>query len=86
MEQGGFMVAEDLVVDTANRRLTEDRVTQEGGVLRARSADVIAPRPKIWNPFQELEAGERGPRRTHPSLQETDHETIPDGMEGHYFH
>ena len=79
-------MAEDLIVKTDIRRSTEDTVTQEGGVLRARSADVIAPRPKNWNPFQELETGERGPRRTHPSVQEVDLESIPDGMEGHYFH
>ena len=86
MEQGGQVVGEDRTVQTDIRRSTEDTVTQDGGVLRARSADVIAPRPKHWNPFQELEAGERGPRRTHPSVQEIDLEAIPDGMEGHYFH
>ena len=79
-------MAEDLIVKTDIRRSTEDTVTQEGGVLRARSADVIAPRPKNWNPFHELETCERGPRRTHPSVQEVDLESIPDGMEGHYFH
>ena len=80
------MVAEDLIVKTTSRRSTGDVVTQEGGVLRARSADVIAPRPRAWNPFQELETGERGPRRGHPSLQDKDLDTIPAGMEGHYFH
>ena len=85
MEQGGFKVKE-LTVETAQRRSTGDKVTQEGGVLRARSADVIAPSPNAWNPFQELESGERGPRRTHPSVQEIDREAIPDGMQGHYFH
>ena len=80
------MVTEDLIVKTTERRSTGDKVTQEGGVLRARSADVIAPQPKEWNPFQELEAGERRPRQTHPSFRMEDSEAIPEGMEGHYFH
>ena len=80
------MVNRNLIVKTNERRSTEDKVTQEGGVLRARSADVMAPRPRDWNPFQELEAGESTPRRTHPSVQTPDTDAIPDGMEGHYFH
>jgi hypothetical protein len=80
------MVAKKLIVKTASRRSAEDTVTQEGGVLRARNADVITPPATMWNPFQELEIGEPRPRPTHPSLHDIDLEAIPDGMEGHYFH
>ena len=86
LEQGRCVVGRKLVVESAPPNAAEDKVTQEDGVIRARNADVMTPRPSAWNPFQELEAGERGPRRTHPSLQEIDREAIPDGMEGHYFH
>jgi hypothetical protein len=86
LEQRRFMVAKQLIVKTTPRRSAEATVTQEGGVLRARNADVVAPSPRTWNPFQELEGGESRPRLTHPSMGELDLDAIPDGMEGHYFH
>lgn len=79
------MVIRTLIVNTMPRRSAEDIVTQQDGVLRVRDADVATPARGSWNPFQELEAGERRPRPTHPVMQDTDVETIPTGMEGNYY-
>ena len=78
-----------MAIDSADGdegRPAQDTVTQIGGVLRATNADVVTPPSLGWNPFQELETGERKPRATHPSLQDLDRESIPAGMEGSYFH
>lgn len=80
------MVIRTLIVDTKPRRSAGEIVRQEGGVLRARDADVVTPARGSWNPFQELEAGERRPRPTHPVMQDAAAEDIPDGMEGNYYH
>jgi hypothetical protein len=66
------------------RRSTEDKVTQTGGVLRARSAPRPEPPESTWNPFQELEEQIVEPA-TVRRLPPPDHDEIPDGQEGSYF-
>lgn len=72
------------LVDTMPRRPAEDTVTQEGGVLRARTSAQVTP--PDWNAFQELDAEGRVHLRVRGHLQsEDDAELIPDGMEGSYY-
>lgn len=75
------MVIKTLFVNTMPRRLAEETVTQEGGVLRAKGTPKIqAPE---WNPHQELESEERLHRRMAQYHQAED--SVPTGMEGNYF-
>ena len=81
------MVIKTLIVNTMPRRSAEDAVTQEGGVLRARTSPPPEPPASAWNPFQELEAEERVHVRVRARYHEMDDpEGIPDGMEGSYYH
>lgn len=68
------------------RRSTENKITQTGGVLRARNAPRPEPPSSTWNPFQELEAEEPelAPVRAFYHAKESSDE-IPDGLEGRYF-
>lgn len=76
------MVIKTLFVNTMPRRLAEDTVTQEGGVLRARKTPKV--QPPEWNPLRELESEERLHRRMaeYHAAEEAD---VPRGMEGNYY-
>ena len=76
------MVIKTLLVNTMPRRLAEDTVTQEGGVLRSRST----PRAEapVWNPIQELESEEVRHRRM-AAYHEAEESDVPEGMEGNYY-
>ena len=81
------MVIRTLIVNTMPRRSAEDIVTQQGGVLRARSVSPPQPPSAAWNPFQELEAEEPAPVRIRARYHVAESpENIPDGMEGSYYH
>jgi len=84
---GRSMVIKTFIVNTMPRRSAEDTVSQEGGVLRARSTPPLEPPASGWNPFQELEAEERIPVRVvrvrYHSVDSN--EDIPNGMEGLYY-
>lgn len=81
------MVIRTFIVNTMPRRSAQDPVTQEGGVLRARGTSPEAPMAAPqWNPFQELESEERVHIRVRADFTALDDETIPNGMEGSYFH
>ncbi|MDH3539071.1 MAG: hypothetical protein OEP52_03660 [Acidimicrobiia bacterium] len=80
------MVIKTLIVNTMPRRSAEDTVSQEGGVLRARSSPPLEPPASTWNPFQELEAEERVHIRVRARYHSADgKEDIPSGMEGSYY-
>ena len=66
------------------RRSTEDKVTQTGGVLRARNAPQPESPTSNWNPFQELEEQILAPAVVHQEAP-THPDEIPDGLEGRYF-
>ena len=75
-----------LIVNTMPRRSAEDIVTQEGGVLRARTSKPVKPPAAAWNPFQELHAEERIHIRVRAQYHAPEQsEDIPDGMEGSYY-
>ncbi len=79
------MVIKTLLVNTMPRRVAEDTVTQEGGVIRARNTPPVEPPRSTWNPFQELDSEERVHRRMaqyHAAEESGDN---PDGMEGNYY-
>ena len=80
------MAIKTFIVNTMPRRSAEDAVTQEGGVLRARTTPPPEPPPLVWNPFQELEAEERVHVRVRAAYHSAElNEGIPDGMEGSYY-
>lgn len=80
------MVIRTFIVNTMPRRSAEDTVSQEGGVLRARSTPPPEPPAVVWNPFQELEVEERIHIRVRARYHSVaDNEDIPDGMEGAYY-
>ena len=80
------MVIKTFIVDTMPRRSAEDIVSQEGGVLRARSTRPPERPSATWNPFQELEAEERVHIRVRASYHLPEpSEDIPTGMEGSYY-
>ncbi len=83
---GRPMVIKTFIVNTTPRRSAEDTVTQEGGVLRARTSPRVEPPASTWNPFQELEAEERVHVRVRANYHSVERsENIPDGMEGSYY-
>lgn len=80
------MVIKTLIVNTMPRRSAEDTVSQEGGVLRARSTPPPEPPAAAWNPFQELDVEDRVPVRVRRRSQPVeDNGDIPSGMEGSYY-
>ena len=80
------MVIKTFIVNTMPRRSAEDTVSQEGGVLRARTTPPPEPPAVVWNPFQELEAEERVHVRVRARYQPVeDNGDIPNGMEGSYY-
>lgn len=78
------MTIRTLIVNTMPRRSAEDTVTQEGGVLRARTTTAPQSPETVWNPYQELEAEERVHVRVRSQSLDDDTD-IPDGMEGSYY-
>ncbi len=80
------MVIKTLIVNTMPRRSAEDTVTQDGGVLRARTTPPPEPPAVAWNPFQELHAEERVHVRVRADYHSVERsEDIPTGMEGSYY-
>jgi hypothetical protein len=80
------MVIKTLIVNTMPRRSAEDTVSQEGGVLRARTTPPLEPPTSAWNPFQELELEERVHVRVRARYHSVERsEDIPTGMEGLYY-
>lgn len=79
------MVIKTFLVNTMPRRLAEDTVTQEDGVIRARTAPRLEPPRSRWNPIQELDSEERVHRRMAQYHEAEESEDIPDGMEGNYY-
>lgn len=84
------MAIKTLFVNTIGRTKAEEKVTQEDGVIRARSTPKPEPKPHdAWRLYFELESKEQVERlhkRLEDVLQRREANPVPEGMEGHYYH
>ncbi len=84
------MAIKTLIVNTIGGTTAAEKITQEDGVIRAKST----PAPKTetndaWRIYFELESKEelhRLHQRVEAAQDERLDESVPDGMEGHYYH
>ncbi len=88
--EGERMTIKTLIVNTISGTAAAEKITQEDGVIRAKSSP--KPKPKThdaWRLYFELENREQL-HRLHSRLERAQEErlgeSIPDGMEGHYYH
>ena len=84
------MAIKTLFVNTIGKTKAAEKVTQEGGVIRAKSTPKPETKPNdAWRLYFELESKEqlqRLHRRLESAHAERDTESIPEGMEGNYYH
>lgn len=84
------MAIKTLIVNTIARTTAAEKITQEDGVIRAKSTPAPKTEPNdAWRVYFELESKEQVERlhkRLEAAQDERLDESVPDGMEGHYYH
>ncbi len=84
------MVIKTLFVNTLGSTEAAEKVTQEDGVIRAKSTQNPESKPTdAWRLYFELESKEQVERlhkRLEDVLEDRTTDSVPEGMEGHYYH
>ena len=84
------MAIKTLFVNTLEKREVADKIIQEDGVIRAKSTAKPETKSKdAWRLYFELESKEQLQRlrsRLESAQEDRETESIPDGMEGNYYH
>ena len=81
------MAIKTLFVNTIGRTKAADKITQEDGVIRAKTPKPDSKPNDAWRLYFELESTEQVQRlhsRLAPPEEDRPEESVPEGMEGNY--